>query len=141
MVSTLCLVPHKDLATKIRQSALWTGSDLQPFSINELGSHLLKERGYPYRDSKILEQIVLWEVVWELDDKLEHYLPLVNFPGFIQDLYSFFQRWSCNAVSLADLSNQEQFELDVLYRHHQSKLASLRILDYPAKIRQAIRYW
>lgn len=90
---TLYLVPHQQLARQWRQTALLSGRVLPVFSINGLVSHLLKEQGYPYRESIILEQTTLWDTVWELNDQIEYYAPLVRYPGFIQDLHIFFTRF------------------------------------------------
>ena len=114
-MATLCLVPHQQLARKWRQAAVQADSDLRPFSIKELVAHLLKEQGCPYRDSLFLEQIAVWEAVWEAAPQLEYFAGMVNFPGFAADLHNLFYRYGAEQVRFDQLSHQEQRELTLLY--------------------------
>ncbi len=138
---TLYLVPHQQLARQWRQTALLSGRVLPVFSINGLVSHLLKEQGYPYRESIILEHTALWDTVWELTDQIEYYAPLVRYPGFIQDLHIFFTRFSLQTFGLEHLTEAEQQELSMLYQLYQKKLSNLHVLDTPAQIQKAMEYW
>lgn len=137
----LHLVPHQQLARQWRQTALLSGRVLPVFSINGLVSHLLKEQGYPYRESIILEQTALWDTVWELNDQIEYYAPLVKYPGFIEDLHIFFTRFSLQTFGLEHLTEAEQHELSMLYQLYQKKLTGLHVLDTPAQIQKAMEYW
>ena len=140
-MATLCLVPHQQLARKWRQAAAQADSDLRPFSIKELVAHLLKEQGCPYRDSLFLEQIAVWEAVWEAAPQLEYFAGMVNFPGFAADLHNLFYRYGAEQVRFDQLSHQEQRELTLLYSLYQERLAELGVLDQAQQIREAVQYW
>lgn len=140
-MQSLCLVPHHQLTLKWRQSALHSGRGLLPFSISELVSHLLKEQAIPYRESLVLEQLAVWEVLWQLGDELSYYQPMINFSGFAQDLHRLFGNISDGSVDLAELPAQEQSELRLLYETYQSRLKQWNVLDKSEQIKVAIKYW
>jgi len=140
-VSTLCLVPHQQVAYKWRQSAIHAQSGLLPFSIKELVSQLLKEAGMPYRDSVFLEQIALWEAVEEAGSKLAHYSPMVEFPGFIADLHDLFFRYESGDVILEHLSPDEARELNLVYGLYLEKLSASHVLSQARQVEKAVEYW
>ncbi len=140
-MSTLFMVPHQPLARKWRQEALLSGHTIDVFSVNGLVSHLLKEQGYPYRESTTLEIAALWDAVQESLDKIHYYAPLVKYPGFIQDLHSFFNRLSLKIMDISYLSEIELRELTLIYQKYQNKLSGLHLLDQAAQIHKAIEYW
>lgn len=140
-MAVLSLVPHQQLSRKWRQSALHAHSDLLPFSIKELVAHLLKEQGHPYRDSLFLEQIAVWEAVWEAESMLEYFVGMVNFPGFIADLHRLFYRYSSGEVSMDMFTEREQSELILLFTLYREKLAALGVLDQAQQLEEAVKYW
>ncbi len=140
-MSILSLVTHQQLARQWRQSALHAHHDLLPFSIQEIVSHLLKEQGLPYRDSVLLEHITLLEAVWELQDELGYYQSMIDFPGFIDDLHTFFFNFSTAKIDLTQLSSAEQEDLNLILTRYKEKLNELNILDQAGQINHALQYW
>lgn len=140
-MSTLCLVPHPQLAHKWRQSAVYAHSDLLPFAIKELVAQLLKEQGLPYRDSVFLEKIALWEAVGEARDGLVCYGQMADFPGFIEDLHNLFFRFGSGQVSFEHLSDPEQGDLHLLYDLYLQKLSAYHVLNQAQQLEQAIAFW
>lgn len=140
LMSTLCLVPHQALARKWRQP-LQDNGGLLPFSLTGLVSHLLKEQSLPYRESQVLEQLSVWESVWEVEDQLEFYAPLKEFPGFISDLHLMFARITAGAVDADALIDQQRDEIKTIYQRYIAKLTKLQVLDRPMQMRQALEFW
>lgn len=141
MMKTLALVPHQALARKWRQSSISLERRLLPFSIAGLVSHLLKEQGFPYRASSLLEEVALWEAVWQLADQLEYFSPLVNFPGFVEDLHRLFTSLNSKDLTIEQLPTEQQQEIATIYQQYQANLVRARVLDLPAQISQAMKYW
>ena len=112
-----------------------------PFSIAGLVSHLLKEQGFPYRASSLLEEVALWEAVWQLADQLEYFSPLVNFPGFVEDLHRLFTSLNSKDLTIEQLPTEQQQEIATIYQKYQANLVRARVLDLPAQISQAMKYW
>jgi len=140
-MATLVLVPHQELARKWRLEALCSNQDVLPFSLKGLVSQLLKEKGQPYRDNLLLEQVALRETVWELETQLQYYAHMVKFAGFIEELHSLFLRLGAHQTDLQALSSQEQQELTLIYEVYQQKLADLLVWDQPKQIAEAIDFW
>ncbi|HKM18323.1 MAG TPA: PD-(D/E)XK nuclease family protein [Limnochordia bacterium] len=140
-MSSLCLVPHPQLAHKWRQSAVLAYSSLLPFSIKELVAQLLKEEGQPYRDSELLEQIALWEAVGEAGDSLVYYGPMADFPGFIEELHRLYFRYESGQISFEHLTAEAQQDLELLYKLYLQKLRGYHVLNQAQQIEQAIRFW
>lgn len=140
-MSTLCLVPHQQLAHKWRQAAIYARRSLLPYSLKELTAELLKEEGLPYRDSVFLEQIALWEAVGEAGNELEYYGRMAEFPGFITDLHQLFFRYESGQTSFDQLSKEEQRELNLLHSLYLQKLEDYHVLNQAQQIAKAAGFW
>lgn len=141
MQKTLCLVPHQALARKWRQSSIGLDGRLLPFSVAGLVSQLLKEQGHPYRESLLLEELAIWEAVWELAEQLNYYAPMINFPGFIRDLHLLFNGLGGQDVNLEQLTSENKQELMLLYEKYEENLVQHGVLHQHAQLMQAMKYW
>ena len=140
-MSTLCLVPHQTLAQKWRQSSLREDGELRPFSIAGLVSSLLKDEGIPYRENRLLEQLTIGEVIGQHQQDLTCFAPLVNFPGFMQDLHRLFGEISAQPSLLDKVVPQYSAEIQLLYTAYYKRLLSLGVWDQTTQLRKAIDCW
>ncbi|NLY11633.1 MAG: hypothetical protein GX020_08120 [Firmicutes bacterium] len=135
---TLCLVPHQQLARKWQQFSQEHQRDLLPFSIRGLVSFLLKEKGLPYWENRLLEELAIWEALWQLD--LEEFASLRQFPGFVKELRRIFHQIDMQEDVLGELSSLERQELLMIYEFYHNYIKQHKVLDEAGQLKHALDY-
>ncbi len=131
-MTTLHLVPQRYLLRWRKK-----GGQALYMTLPGLAARILKEAQIPYREDRLAEELALWQAVWQNSGGVEFFAPIVDFPGFMEELKLLFGQLAAGEDILSALPQRGRWELERFYSAYREILREKGILDRPGQLAKA----